>query len=165
MVNWFLTKVLRPFNGERRIFPTNCAETTECVCVCVCVCAWVCVCVCVCARARSVTQSCPNLCDPLDGSPPGSSVCGIFQARTLEWAAISSSRGSSPPRDGTHVSCVSSIGRQILYPLSHQGSPRTTEYPHVKNSWSLTSHRTQKLIQKCIISLNVRIKSIKLLEN
>ena len=41
------------------------------------------------------------------------SVYGIFQARILEWVAISSSKGSSPPRDLTHVSCVSCIGRQI----------------------------------------------------
>ena len=34
-------------------------------------------------------QSCPTLCDPIDGSPPGSSVLGILQARTLEWLAIS----------------------------------------------------------------------------
>ena len=36
-----------------------------------------------------VTQSCPTLCDPVDCSPPGSSVCGTLQARTLEWVAIS----------------------------------------------------------------------------
>ena len=42
-----------------------------------------------------ITQSCPNLCDPLDCSPPGSYVHGIFQARILEWVAISSSRESS----------------------------------------------------------------------
>ena len=40
-------------------------------------------------------QSCPALCDPMDHSPPGSSVHGILQARILEWVAISSSRGSS----------------------------------------------------------------------
>ena len=53
-----------------------------------------------------VAQSCPTLCDPVDGNPPGSSVCGILQARTLEMAAISSSRGSSQPRDRTQVSCI-----------------------------------------------------------
>ena len=57
-----------------------------------------------------------QLCNPMDCSPPGSSVHGISQARTLEWAAISSSRGSSPSRDRTCVSCVSWIGRQILHP-------------------------------------------------
>ena len=40
-----------------------------------------------------VTQSCPTLCDPMDCSPPGSSVHGILQARMLEWVAISFSRG------------------------------------------------------------------------
>ena len=40
------------------------------------------------AAAKSL-QSCPTLCDPIDGSPPGSSVPGILQARTLEWVAIS----------------------------------------------------------------------------
>ena len=42
-----------------------------------------------------VAQSCPTLCDPMDGSLPGSSVHGIFQARVLEWVAIFFSRGSS----------------------------------------------------------------------
>ena len=57
-----------------------------------------CVCVCVCARARACacTQSCPTLCDPIDCSPPGSSVYGILQARTLDWVAISSLQGICP---------------------------------------------------------------------
>ena len=41
------------------------------------------------ATAAKSLQSCPTLCDPIDGSPPGSSVHGILQARTLEWVAIS----------------------------------------------------------------------------
>ena len=49
------------------------------------------------------------LWDPMDCSPPGSSVHGILQARILEQVAISSSRGSSRPRDWAHVSCVSCI--------------------------------------------------------
>ena len=53
-----------------------------------------------------VTQSCLTLCDPMDCSLPGSSVRGIFQARVLEWVAISFSRGSSQPRDQTQVSCI-----------------------------------------------------------
>ena len=52
-----------------------------------------------------VTQCLP-LCDPLDCSPAGSSVHGISQARILEWIAISFSRGSSRPRNQTHVSCI-----------------------------------------------------------
>ena len=47
----------------------------------------------------SVAQSCPALCDPMDCSPPGSTIHGILQARVLEWGAISFSRGSSQPRD------------------------------------------------------------------
>ena len=51
-------------------------------------------------------QSWPILWDHMDCSPPGSSVHGIFQARTLEWVAISFSRGSSWPRNRTQVSCI-----------------------------------------------------------
>ena len=53
-----------------------------------------------------VTQSCPTLCDPMDCSLSGSSIHGIFQARVLEWIAISFSRGSSRPRNRTRVSCT-----------------------------------------------------------
>ena len=60
-------------------------------------------------------QSCLTFWDPMDYSPPGSSVHGILQERILEWAAMPSSRGSSPPRDRTHVSYVSCIGRRVLY--------------------------------------------------
>ena len=41
------------------------------------------------AAAAKALQSCPTLCDPIDGSPPGSAIPGILQARTLEWVAIS----------------------------------------------------------------------------
>ena len=47
-----------------------------------------------------------RLCNPMDCGSPCSSVCGIFQARVLEWVAISFSRESSPPRDQTRVSCI-----------------------------------------------------------
>ena len=67
----------------------------------------------------SVTKSCLTLSDPMDCSPPGSSIHGIFQARTLEWVAISFSRGSSQSRDRTPVSLF--VGRHF-YQLSHQGS-------------------------------------------
>ena len=59
-------------------------------------------------------QLCPTLCNPVDCSPPGSSVHGIFQSRILEWVAISSSGGSSWPRDQTHVSYVSCIVGQFF---------------------------------------------------
>ena len=64
--------------------------------------------VCVC----SVAKSCLTLWNPIDCSPSGSSVHEIFQARILEWVAISSSRGSSQLRDRIRVSCT---GRWILY--------------------------------------------------
>ena len=53
-----------------------------------------------------VVQSCLTLCDPMDCSPPGSSVHGISHARILEWVAISSTRRSSQPRDWTCISCL-----------------------------------------------------------
>ena len=53
-----------------------------------------------------VTQSCLTLCDPMDCSPPGSSVHGILQARILEWVAMPSSGESSQPRDQTQVSRI-----------------------------------------------------------
>ena len=53
-----------------------------------------------------VTQSCLTVCDPMDCSLPGFSVMGILQARTLEWVAMPSSRGSSQPRGWTQVSGI-----------------------------------------------------------
>ena len=53
-----------------------------------------------------VAQSCPTLFDPMDYSLPGSSIHGIFQARILEWVAISFARGSSRPRDRTRISRI-----------------------------------------------------------
>jgi len=53
-----------------------------------------------------VTQSCLNLCDPIDCIPPGSSVHGILQARILAWIAIPFFKGSSWPRDRMWVSCI-----------------------------------------------------------
>ena len=78
-----------------------------------------CHCLLQCVKVKSL-QSCPTLKDPMDCSLPGSSIHGIFQARVLEQGAISSSRGSSRPRNRTQVSHI--IGRHTLYPLSHQGS-------------------------------------------
>ena len=71
-------------------------------------------CVCVC----SFTWFFLNLCDPMDGSPPGSSVHGISQTRIQEWVAISCSRGPSWPRDWTHISFISCIGRRFLTSVS-----------------------------------------------
>ena len=74
--------------------------------LCVCLCIYVCVCVykyiCIWKKWKWKWLSlCPTLCDPMDYSPPSSSVHGILQARILEWVAIPFSRGSSRPRDQT----------------------------------------------------------------
>ena len=89
----------------------------------------------------SVTQSWMTLCDPMDCSLPGSSVHGISQARTLEWVAVSYSRGSSWPRDQI---CVSCIGRQIL----HHWATREALILHLdlakklrSKGWRLASHK------------------------
>ena len=84
------------------------------MCVCVCVCIYICGCL--------VAQSCLTLCDPLDYSPPGSSVQRIFQARILEWVAISSSM-DHPDQTTEPMFPVSPALQEILYPLSHQGRP------------------------------------------
>ena len=60
-------------------------------------------------------QSCLTHCDLTDYSLPGSSVHGILQARILKWVAMPSSRGSSWPRDQTHVSNIFCTGRWVLY--------------------------------------------------
>ena len=60
--------------------------------------------------------SCVRLCvTPMDCSLPGYSVHGILQERLLEWVARPFSRESSQPRDQTHVSYISCIGRRVLY--------------------------------------------------
>ena len=69
-----------------------------------------------------VAQSCLTLCDAVNCGPPSSFVHGIILARTLEWVAISYSRGSSWLRDQTHVSYVSCIGRWVLYHYGHLGN-------------------------------------------
>ena len=102
-------------------------------------------------RVCSDAELCPTLCDPMDHRWPGFSVHGVFQARILEWIAISSSRGSSPPRDRTCDSCIDnsfftteSPGRpyprpffSVLIPhysatpsLSHPSPPSTPHSSH-----------------------------------
>ena len=69
----------------------------------------------------SVAELCPVVCD----CPPGTSIRGIFQARILEWVAVSYSRGSPWPRDQTHVSC---IGRWILYDWATREASATVNF-------------------------------------
>ena len=71
------------------------------------------------------TQSCPTLCDPIDCSLPGSSVHGIFQARVLEWVAISFSRRVSQPRDWTRVSRT--VGRRFTIWATREAEKKKRE--------------------------------------
>ena len=70
-----------------------------------------------------VTQLCPTLCNPMNCSPPGSSLHGILQGRILEWVIIPFSRRSSLTQ-GLNLGLL--YYRQILCCLSHQGSPQKT---------------------------------------
>ena len=80
----------------------------------------------------SVIQLCPTLCDPTDCSLPWSSV----KARILEWVAISSSRGSSWPKDQTCICCISCIGRQIFFFFFFTTEPPGNRYWGYYNEWT-----------------------------
>ena len=98
-----------------------CAHACVHMCVHACMCVLVCVCVCVCER--SVSQSRPALCYLMDCSPPCSSVHGVFQARILEWVAISFSRGSFLTQGWSPQFLHLLHWQADPLPLTHQGSP------------------------------------------
>ena len=85
-----------------------------------------------------LTQSCLTLCDPVDCSPPGSSVHGILQARVLEWVAMPSSRGSSWLSNWTYISCVFCIAGGF-FTTEPPGKPPVTPwwFNHLVTSNSL----------------------------
>ena len=90
-----------PSNQSSQMLTFHCfvlSHTPSPLCVCVCVCMYI-----MCACAKSL-ELCLILYDPVDCSSSRSSVHGILEARILEWVAMPSSRGSSWPRDRTHVS-------------------------------------------------------------
>ena len=95
-----------------------------------------------CVHANSL-QSCPILCDPRDCSPPGSSVHGILQARILEWVAMPSSRGSSQPRDQTHVSSSLALAGSSL-PLAPPGKPINAFTSHKQRRTCLVFHSSHE---------------------
>jgi len=95
------------FSSHKMLEDSLCSATVKTVSGIVCACS----------------QSCRTLWDPMDSCLSGSSDRGILQARILEWVDISFSSGSSPPRDRTHISCISCTGRRILSSLNHLGSP------------------------------------------
>ena len=81
-------------------------------------------------------QLCLTLCNPLDCSPPGSSVHGIFQTKILERVAMPSSRGSSQHRDQAHISCVSCItGGFFTYRAIGEAPVTTLLLFHVLAFW------------------------------
>ena len=92
-IQYFLMKIFVSYHPQWHFFPVILTKSpTDCVS------SRVCYRVLFCSSVYApATQSCPTLCDPMDGKLPGSSFHGIFQARILEWVAISYSRGSSWP--------------------------------------------------------------------
>ena len=87
----------------------------------------------------SAARSCLTLCDSKDCSPPGFSVCGILQARILEWAVVFFSSGSSPLRDWTRVSCIScTVGR--FFTIEPQDRPPEFSYSNVKSDHIVYAH-------------------------
>ena len=97
---WQTTRLPRPWDSPGKNTGAGCHFLLQCMKV---------------KSESEVAQLCPILCDPMDCSPLGSSVHGTSQARILERVAISYSRGSSQPGDRTGNSCISCIGRCILY--------------------------------------------------
>ena len=91
-------------------------------------------------HACLVTQSWLTLCNPMDYSPPGCSVHGILQVRILEWAAISSSRGSSWPRDWTWISCIS----RWFFTTESLWEPIFREHAKLNNIKGLCSFRNSQ---------------------
>ena len=116
-----------PLDTSRSLFPSlPCSQPHTKQAFCVCVCA----------------QSCTTLCNIMDCSPTGFSVHGIFQARILEWVAISSSRRLSQPRDRTLISCGSFIDRWILY-------HHITWEAHIQETFSESRARHRSLAKTC----------------
>ena len=105
-------------------------------------------------KISEVAQSYPTLCNPMNCSLPGSSIHGMFQARVLEWVAISFSRGSSWPRDSNPglPHC-----RQTLYPLSHKGSPILRI--DLNKKWLL-----RKIVKHFTIGKKISLESMKLID-
>ena len=97
-----------------------------------------------------VTQLCPTLCDPLDYSLQGSSIHGIFQARVLEWVAISFSRGSFWPRDWTQVS---SIASKMILPSEPPGKQKAASRCKFQDRIYLISFELVKTVLRTRVRL------------
>ena len=106
----------------------------------------------------SVAQSGPTLCNPMDCSPPGSSVHGILQARMLKWGSISPSNGSSRPRDQTWVFQVNRPGlnpRSIAYWLIVSKLFNLWELTFLIWTWGIIipNHRDKWVLNKTVKGL------------
>ena len=104
------------------------------------------------AHACLAAQSCPTLRNPRDCSPPGSSVHGIFQARTLKWVAIPFSKGSLQPRDQTQVSCIA--GRYFTTWATREAS---REAEGLWQIWHLTCPIYNRPAEKSIVHQNEKL--------
>ena len=113
-----------------------------------------------CRRCRLVAKSRPTLCNPIDCGPPGS-VRRISQARTLEWVAISFSRGSSQSKNWTHISC---IGMWLLYHWATEEAHQTWSLGKKEKIYSFFKSRIFSYFQwegniqiSCLILLEIII--------
>ena len=113
-------------------------------------------------------QSWPTLCDPMDCSVPGSSVNGIFQARVLEWVAISISRGSSQPRDWTQVSHIA--GRHftiwatrealVFWRLNFEPTFSLSFFAFIKRLFSFSSLSAIRVVSSAYLRLLIFLLAI-----
>ena len=97
-------------------------------------------------------QSCLTLFSPMDCSVPGSSVHGILQARKLEWVVVPSSRGSSWPRDPTHIFCCSCTAGRFTKPPGHcSWGLQFTAW-----KWIISAMETKEAGKECADGCNVK---------
>ena len=100
-----------------------------------------------------------TLCNPIDHAPPDSFVHGILQARILEWVAMPSSRGSSQPRDWTHISCL--LHWQVGFlPLVLLGKPYTMVTTKLKCMYIL--EKGKKVDGYCLFKFLLLLHIIKI---
>ena len=104
------------------------------------------------------SQSCLTLCDLMDCSSPGSSVCRISQARILEWVAIPCSRGSSLPRDQTQISCIAgrfftvwAARKALIERLANLKNWQMIRFIFKDNAFTFPLHFIYRLYQFCIV--------------
>ena len=104
------------------------------------------------AVAAKSLQSCPTLCDPIDSSPPGSTVPGILQARTLEWVAISFSNVWKWKVKGKSLSCVPLFATP--WTAAHQAPPSMgLSRPEYWNGVPLPLHMFKTIISHFMVNL------------